>query len=71
MDDTSIIVKPVEGATLPLEGSRRRIDRPMRVPNSEYIRRALARGDIARATEREVELAIEQAERATTTDGEA
>lgn len=40
-------VRPVEGRSLPLETApRRRVDRPMQVPNAEYYRRAIARGDI-------------------------
>lgn len=45
-----IRVRPVEGRSLPLEKApRRRVDREMEVPNRVYYRRALSRGDIARA----------------------
>jgi|GEM_PF-4464023 len=51
-------VKPVKGATLPLERAglpkRRTVDRPMAVPNTLYYRRALRRGDLAKATATEV-----------------
>lgn len=62
-----LIVKPVEGATLPLEGlstlpKRFTVDRAMRVPNSRYYRRALRRGDIALGTEAEVEAATKAAD---------
>lgn len=43
----TIHVRPVEGRALPLEAHpRRRVEREMRVPNTEYYRRAIARGDI-------------------------
>jgi hypothetical protein len=52
MNDT-IRVVPVEGRSLPLEQApRRRVDREMDVPNTAYYRRALSRGDIARAPEK-------------------
>lgn len=47
-DDTTIAICPVEGRSLPLETApRRRVDKPMRVPNTDYYRRAIAKGDIA------------------------
>ena len=54
MADDSIAVKPVDERLLPLERSgvnhmRRHVDKPMRVPNTAYYRRALLRGDIVRA----------------------
>lgn len=49
MNDDTIAIRPVEGRTLPLESApRRRVDKPMRVPNTDYYRRAIAKGDIER-----------------------
>ena len=48
MNDDTIAVRPVEGRSLPLENApRRRITEAMRVPNTAYYRRAIAKGDIA------------------------
>lgn len=48
----TIRVVPVEGRSLPIEGRpRRRVDKEMDVPNTAYYRKALGRGDIARAAE--------------------
>lgn len=50
MSDT-LLVQPVEGRKLPIEGmTRRYVDGPMAVPNRAYYRRALRRGDIQPAT---------------------
>jgi hypothetical protein len=46
MADT-ILVAPVEGASLPLEANpRRRVDREMAVPNTRYYREAIRKGDL-------------------------
>lgn len=51
-DQTTLHVKPVENRSLPLEAHpRRRVTAPTRVPNTDYYRRAIAKGDIALVTE--------------------
>lgn len=53
-ESDTIQIKPVDGRSLPLEHHpRRRVEREMRVPNTAYYRRAIAKGDIALATETE------------------
>lgn len=48
MNEDTLAIRPVEGRTLPLESApRRRVDKPIRVPNTDYYRRAIAKGDIA------------------------
>lgn len=59
MPDDTLLVKPVEERTLPIEGSgvnvhRAVVDKPMRVPNTAYYRKALRTGDIQKALEDEL-----------------
>lgn len=49
----TIRVGPVKGRRLPLETEpKRRVDREMDVPNTAYYRRAIARGDIERVSDK-------------------
>ena len=65
---TLIAVKPAKGATLPLEGSkiqnRRDVDGPRMVPNTNYYRRALRRGDLVHSSVGEIKEAKGKADEA-------
>lgn len=58
---TTIRIVPVEGRTLPIEGAPTRdVVGEMDVPNTAYYRRAIARGDIAIASEKSARVKREE-----------